>query len=64
MDDNIPVIHQNPTGIRFALYVQRRDVQFSQFSIDSIGDSSQLAVAFAGANYKVICEAADVAGIQ
>ncbi len=64
VNDDVAVIQQEPAGIQRALAVMGKDILLFQAQIDIIEDGANLALAITGADYKIVCKAAQVANIQ
>jgi hypothetical protein len=58
MDDDIPVIEQQPAGVQRALLVVRRYLLPLEALTDLVLDGAELPFAFAAANDKVVAKAA------
>jgi hypothetical protein len=64
MDNNIAVVHDQPTVVGFSFYSAFPFMFFMRFFDHSIGQSIQHAVAGGGTNNKVIREGSNLFNIQ
>ncbi len=64
MDNDIAIIKDEPAGACRSFTMACDDAFFLERLFDFVNDSFELRSAFAGADYKIICETADFAGVQ
>ncbi len=64
MHDGVAVVEQQPAGVHRALAVMGRDALPFQGQLDVVEDGADLPLAVAGADNKIVREAAQAADVQ